>query len=110
MINTKIYGHHFEVTEGIKSHIDSRIEILEKHFEKLQLRFTLKVKSGVSTVEVQTRSSGKDFVMSQKGKDLYVVISKVIKKLDRWMRKEKEKIFTLKRRKPVLNLVNENSD
>jgi hypothetical protein len=34
----------------------------------------------------------------------------VIKKLDRWMRKEKEKIFTLKRRKPVLNLVNENSD
>ena len=91
MITTSIYGHHLEITDALKQHINSKTTLLNNHFQQLNLKFILETRGKDNMAEVNTRLLGKDFNMKVIGEDMYVVISKLIKKLDRWLRKNKQK-------------------
>lgn len=91
MVNTIISGHHIELTEALKSHIQLKADLLKHHFDKLDVRFILKKHGAVHSAEANTRLLGKDMSVTVEGKDMYSIITLLIKKLDRVLRRFKSK-------------------
>lgn len=93
MVNTTVSGHHIDLTEGLKSHIQSKVQLLNHHFDKLDIKFILKKDGDNQMAEANTRLFGKSLNASVAGKDMYSLITKLIKKLDRILRRFKTKAY-----------------
>jgi|JYMV01.1.fsa_nt_gi putative sigma-54 modulation protein len=94
MIITNVTGHHMEVTRGIENHLDEKVKLLKKHFDNLKIDFILKTEKSKSHIQATTRFLGRNFSVGETNKDMYKAITLLIKKLNRIIRKEKEKVQT----------------
>jgi len=89
MITTNIYGHHINISEGLTEHINYKAQLLNHHFEKLNIRFILKKDGHKNVAEANTSLLGKSINISIRDSDMYLAISKLIKKLNRILMKQK---------------------
>ena len=71
MVNTIISGHHIDLTEALKSHIQTKTDLLKNHFDKLDVRFILKKDGDIQSAEANTRLLGKNLSVTVEGKDMY---------------------------------------
>jgi putative sigma-54 modulation protein len=94
MVNTIISGHHIELTEALKTHIQRKSQLLNNHFDKLDVKFILKKEGDVHVAEANTRLLGKSLNTSVEGQDMYVLITQLVRKLDRVLRRFKNKSFS----------------
>lgn len=93
MVNTIVSGHHIDLTDGLKSHIQSKVQLLNNHFDKLDIKFILKKDGDKQMAEANTRLFGKSLNASVEGEDMYSLITQLIKKLDRILRRFKSKAY-----------------
>ena len=91
MIVTNISGHHMDLTQPLKEHIKHKVELLNNHFEKLNVNFILKRDGKVNVAEANTRLLGKSMSITTTGSDMYSAITELIQKLDRALRRFKGK-------------------
>ncbi len=87
-----ITGHHLEVTESLKAHVDAKFAKLARHFDNVtDVHVILTVEKLVQKAEATLQLSGAKLFAEDHQEDMYVDIDNMVDKLDRQITKHKEK-------------------
>jgi len=89
-----ITGKHIEITEAVKKHAEEKTSKLPKYYDSInQVEVIIDGSEGGNiSVEVIARGEhNKFFVVTEKGDDAYKCIDLAVHKLERQIRKQKEK-------------------
>lgn len=88
-----ISGHHVELTPAIKNYVNTKLDRLERHHDRItSTNVILSVDKLRQKAEASVHVSGKDFFANCESEDLYAAIDLLADKLDRQLIKHKEKM------------------
>jgi len=91
-MNMKISGRHLEVTPAIHNYVRNKLSRINKHFDKVvESQVILSIEKLDHIAEITLRAHGKDIHCSAKHENLYGAIDSLADKIDRQIRKTKEK-------------------
>ena len=89
----ELTGHHIEVTDSLKDYVHEKMARLERHFDKVSnTHVILSVENVRHKAEATVHMSGHDIFAHSTEGDMYAAIDKLVDKLDRQVKKHKEKI------------------
>ena len=98
-------GHHVELTDSLRNYVDEKMERLERHFDKVtNTHVILSVESVRHKAEATVNMSGNNIFAENTEDDMYAAIDGLIDKLDRQVKKHKEKITNHLHHKPQPDL------
>jgi putative sigma-54 modulation protein len=87
-----VTGHHLEVTDALKAHIDAKFEKLARHFDNVtDVHVILSVEKLVQKAEATLQLSGAKLFAEDSQEDMYTAIDAMVDKLERQISKHKEK-------------------
>jgi putative sigma-54 modulation protein len=87
-----ITGHHVEVTDSLKAHVEDKISILKRHFDNvMDVHVILTVEKLEQKAEATVQISGAKLFADDIQEDMYTAIDNMVDKLDRQLVKFKEK-------------------
>ena len=88
-----ITGHHVEVTDSLKAYVAEKLERLEKHFDHVNnVHVILSVEKQRQKSEATVNVSGASLFADSTEEDMYAAIDSMADKLDRQIKKHKEKL------------------
>jgi ribosome hibernation promoting factor len=88
-----VTGHHIDVTNALRNYVESKFERLERHFDHVtDVHVILGIEKINKKAEATVRISGAKLFAEDQQEDMYAAIDGLIDKLDRQVRKHKEKI------------------
>jgi putative sigma-54 modulation protein len=88
-----ISGHHLEITDSIRDYVQSKLERLGHHHDRItNTHVILSVEKLEQKAEATLHVSGKDIHADAVSEDLYAAIDALADKLDRQLIKHKEKM------------------
>lgn len=86
-------GHHVEITPSLRSYVDEKFARLERHFDHVfDVHVILNVEKLRHTAEATVHVNGNDLFADATDEDMYAAIDRLIDKLDRQVKKHKEKL------------------
>lgn len=92
-MNVVITGRHFDVTEGIKTHINDKIVKLDKFYHKiLEAHVILSVEKFRHVVEITVIGKQIKVTATETTSDMYASIDKAIASLEKQLRKLHDKV------------------
>ncbi|MGJ0490465.1 MULTISPECIES: ribosome hibernation-promoting factor, HPF/YfiA family [Methylobacter] len=92
-MQVNVTGHHLEITDALKAHVDSKFEKLARHFDHVtDVHVILSVEKLAQKAEATLQLSGAKLFAEDEQEDMYVAIDNMVDKLDRQIIKHKEKI------------------
>lgn len=98
-MQVNVSGHHVEVTNALKSYVETKLDRLERHFDQItNINVILSVEKLRQKAESTIRVSGGEIYADAEEDDLYAAIDSMTDKLDRQLIKKKEKISDRKHR------------
>ena len=88
-----ITGHHVEVTDSLKAYVAEKLERLEKHFDHVNnVHVILSVEKQRQKSEATVNVNGATLFADSTEEDMYAAIDSMTDKLDRQIKKHKEKL------------------
>lgn len=88
-----ISGHHVEVTQALKDYVSTKLGKVERHFDQItSTQVILSVDKLVQKAEATIRAAGAEIFAIAEGTDMYAAIDELTDKLDRQIKKHKEKL------------------
>ncbi len=88
-----ITGHHVEVTDSLRDYVNSKFERLERHFDHVtDVHVILGVEKLRQTAEATMHISGGKLFADATDEGMYAAIDALVDKLDRQVKKHKEKM------------------
>jgi putative sigma-54 modulation protein len=88
-----VSGHHVEVTESLRGYVQSKIEKIERHFDLVSdVSCILTVEKLRHKAEATVNVNGGTIYADAIEEDMYAAIDGLVDKLDRRVRKYKEKL------------------
>ncbi len=88
-----VTGHHVEITDSLKSYVDSKFSRLERHFEHItNIHVILTVEKERQKAEATVHVNRGNLFADNEQEDMYAAIDGLIDKLDRQLVKHKEKL------------------
>jgi putative sigma-54 modulation protein len=88
-----VSGHHVEITESLRGYVETKIEKIERHFDIVSdVDCILTVEKLRHKAEATVHVSGGTIYADAIEEDMYAAIDSLIDKLDRRVRKHKEKL------------------
>ncbi len=89
-----VTGHHIEITPALRSYVTSKMERLGRHFDRVtNLHVVLSVEKLRQKAEATLHASGgADLFANAEHEDMYAAIDALSDKLDRQIKKHKEKL------------------
>ena len=88
-----VTGHHLDVTEALRNYVETKFEKLERHFDHVtDVHVILGLEKINHKAEATVQISGAKLFAEDQQEDMYAAIDGLIDKLDRQVRKHKEKI------------------
>ena len=88
-----VTGHHLDVTEALKSYVESKFNKLERHFDHVtDVHVILSVEKVNQKAEATVQVSGAKLFAEDHQQDMYAAIDGLVDKLDRQIKKHKEKL------------------
>ena len=92
-MHINLTGHHIEITPALKRYVDAKLERLERHSDHLNdVHVILTVEKLRHKAEANVHVSGNHLFADAVEEDMYAAIDGLIDKLDRQVKKHKEKI------------------
>ena len=86
-------GHHIEITDSLRDYVNEKVGRLEKHFEKVSnTHVILSVENVRQKAEATVNMSGNSIFAEATEDDMYASIDSLVNKLDRQVKKHKEKL------------------
>jgi putative sigma-54 modulation protein len=86
-------GHHIEITDSLRNYVNEKMEKLERHFDKVSnTHVILSIENVRHRAEATVHMSGNDIFADAIEDDMYAAIDALVDKLDRQVKKYKEKI------------------
>ncbi len=91
-MQVSITGHHVEVTEAMKQHVEEKIGKLKRHFDNVtDVHVILTVEKLEQKAEATVQISGATLFADDVQENMYTAIDSMVDKLDRQIIKHKEK-------------------
>ena len=88
-----VSGHHVEVTKALRSYVESKIEKIERHFDLVSdVNCILTVEKLRHKAEATIKVNGGTIYADNTEEDMYAAIDGLVDKLERRVRKYKEKL------------------
>jgi putative sigma-54 modulation protein len=88
-----ITGHHVIVTPALREYVDNKLVRLERHFENVtDIHCVLSVEKLRHKAEATVQVTGGTLFADEVQEDMYAAIDGLIDKLDRQVKKHKEKL------------------
>lgn len=85
-------GHHVEVTDSLRDYVNTKFERLERHFDHItDASVILTVEKLEQKAEATVRYPGTTLHADAINEDMYAAIDALTDKLDRQLKKQKEK-------------------
>jgi putative sigma-54 modulation protein len=92
-MQVNLTGHHIEITPSLKDYINSKLERIERHFDNVtDVHCILTVEKLRHKAEATILVSGGKLFADSIEDDMYAAIDGLVDKLDRQIKKHKEKI------------------
>jgi len=86
-------GHHVEITDSLRTYVDTKFEKLERHFDHINnVHVILNIEKLKQKAEATLHLSGAEVFANAEHTDMYAAIDSLIDKLDRQVIKHKEKL------------------
>jgi len=86
-------GHHLDITPALRNYVTSKMERLERHFDHVtNLHVILSVEKLIQKAEGSLHVSGAKLFANAEHADMYAAIDALTDKLDRQIKKHKEKL------------------
>ncbi|MDX1454225.1 MAG: ribosome-associated translation inhibitor RaiA [Gammaproteobacteria bacterium] len=91
-MQVNITGHHVDVTDALRSYVDTKLEKLERHFDHIvDVHVILTVEKQQHKAEASLHLKGHHLYAECIQDDMYASIDGLIDKMDRQVVKQKEK-------------------
>jgi putative sigma-54 modulation protein len=88
-----VSGHHIEITESLRAYVESKIEKIGRHFDIVSdVKCILTVEKLRHKAEATVSVNGGKIYAEATEEDMYAAIDSLTDKLDRRVRKYKEKL------------------
>ncbi len=88
-----VSGHHVDVTDSLRHYVESKIGRLERHFDIVSdVHCILTVEKLRHKAEAKVNVNGGTIYADATEEDMYAAIDGLVDKLDRRVRKHKEKL------------------
>jgi len=98
-MQVNVSGHHVEVTDSLRKYVATKLEKLERHFDRItNMSVILSVEKQRQKAESTVHISGGENYADAEHDDLYAAIDMLADKLDRQLIKKKEKTKDRKHR------------
>jgi len=92
-------GHHVEVTDALRQYVNEKLEKVERHFDHItDAQCILSVEKLEHKAEATIHVSGATLFAESVDENMYAAIDSMTDKLDRQVRKHKEKVTDHHRR------------
>ena len=89
----ELTGHHIEITDSLRAYVNEKMARLERHFDKVSnIHVILAVENVSNKAEATVHMRGHDVFANCTEEDMYAAIDGLVDKLDRQVKKHKEKI------------------
>lgn len=86
-------GHHVELTEAMQGYVENKLEKVERHFDQMtNINVILSVEKNRQKAEATIHITGNDIFANAEDENMYAAIDALVDKLDRQIRKHKEKL------------------
>ena len=86
-------GHHIEITDSLRTYVDTKFSKLERHFDHISnVHVILNVEKLAQKAEATVHLSGAEVFASAENTDMYAAIDSMVDKLGRQVIKHKEKL------------------
>lgn len=86
-------GHHLAITDSLKDYVEGKFQRLERHFEHItQIHVILTVEKERHKAEATLHVNRGNLFADAERQDMYAAIDGLIDKLDRQLKKHKEKL------------------
>jgi putative sigma-54 modulation protein len=86
-------GHHLNITPALRNYVSSKMERLERHFDHVtNMHVILSVEKRNQKAEASLHVSGAKLFANAEDADMYAAIDALTDKLDRQIKKHKEKL------------------
>ncbi|MEN8217081.1 MAG: ribosome hibernation promoting factor [Pseudomonadota bacterium] len=86
-------GHHIEITPALRNYVSSKMERLERHFDHVtNMHVVLGVEKLRQKADATLHVNGANLFASAEHEDMYAAIDGLTDKLDRQIKKHKEKL------------------
>ncbi len=88
-----ITGHHVEITPALRAYVTEKMQRLSRHFDHvISVNVILKVEKLEQLAESTVNAGGKMLFATDTATDMYAAIDGLIDKLDRQVRRLKERL------------------
>ena len=92
-MQVNLTGHHVDLTTPMRDYVNSKIERLERHFDHAtDIHVVLSVEKTRHKAEATMNVSGGKLFGDSVEEDMYAAIDSLVDKLDRQVKKHKEKL------------------
>jgi len=92
-MQVNLSGHHVDITPALRDYVNEKLLRIERHFENItDISFVLTVEKLEHKAEATVYVSGNSLHAQSVDEDMYAAIDSLTDKLDRQVRKHKEKI------------------
>lgn len=89
----KLTGHHVELTDALRSYVEKRLERISRHFDNvIDVTCVLTVEKLEHKAEATLHVSGGNIHVDSVDANMYAAIDALVDKLDRGVKKHKEKL------------------
>jgi putative sigma-54 modulation protein len=86
-------GHHIDVTDALRAYVHEKVDRLERHFDHVHnIHVILTIEKLSHKAEATMHVSGNSIYADSVEEDMYAAIDTLVDKLDRQVKKYKEKI------------------
>ena len=97
-------GHHIEITPALRDYVNDKLERIERHFENVtSVHVILSVEKLRHKAEATIHVAGNDIYADAIEEDMYASIDGLVDKIDRQIKKHKEKLTDKHRDEKVRN-------
>ena len=88
-----ITGHHVDITPALRAYVEEKFERLERHFDNMtNAHVILEVEKERQKAEATIRVSKGNIYADSEDENMYAAIDSLTDKLDRQIKKHKEKL------------------
>ena len=89
----EITGHHVEVTPALRAYVTEKMQRLTRHFDQVSsIHVILNVEKLQQQAEATVKAGGRTMFAVESATDMYASIDGLIDKLDRQVRRYKDRI------------------
>ena len=97
-----ITGHHIDITQALRAYVESKFTRLERHFDNMtNVHVILSIQKERQKAEASIHVSRGNLFADVEHEDMYAAIDGLVDKLDRQLKKHKEKLVRHRRDESV---------